>query len=163
MGAAGRWNIDMSRFAREDRPPPEYLSLSYYEIWLAGLERLLAEHADADSACCAAEDVRRDARRAAARRTVRRRARARSRSATACARGTSTRARHTRLPRYARGKVGTVERVHGCHVFPDSNAQRRGEDPQWLYTVRFSAHELWGRRRRGRGLHRRLRALPRAA
>jgi len=35
--------------------------------------------------------------------------------------------------------------VHGCHVFPDSNARRLGEDPQWLYTVRFSAHELWGR------------------
>ena len=51
---------------------------------------------------------------------------------------------HTRLPRYARGKVGTVELVHGCHVFPDSNAQRLGEDPQWLYTVRFSARELWG-------------------
>ena len=32
----------MSRFARENRPPGEYLSLSYYEIWLAGLERLLA-------------------------------------------------------------------------------------------------------------------------
>ena len=69
---------------------------------------------------------------------------------------------HTRLPRYARGKVGTVERVHGCHVFPDSNARFDGEDPQWLYTVRFSARELWGTRRRGRGLDRRLRAVPRA-
>ena len=52
---------------------------------------------------------------------------------------------HTRLPRYARDKVGTVERVHGTHVFPDSNAHFAGEDPQWLYTVRFSARELWGR------------------
>ena len=43
LGACGRWNIDMSRFARENRPPGEYLSLSYYEIWLAGLERLLAD------------------------------------------------------------------------------------------------------------------------
>ena len=50
---------------------------------------------------------------------------------------------HTRLPRYARGKVGTVELVHGCHVFPDSNAQRLGEDPQWL-RPRASARELWG-------------------
>jgi len=52
---------------------------------------------------------------------------------------------HTRLPRYVRGHTGTVESVHGCHVFPDTNAHGRGEDPQWLYTVRFSAHELWGR------------------
>ena len=51
---------------------------------------------------------------------------------------------HTRLPRYARDKLGTVERVHGTHVFPDSNAHFAGEDPQWLYTVRFTAHELWG-------------------
>jgi hypothetical protein len=29
---------------------------------------------------------------------------------------------HTRLPRYVRGHVGVVERNHGCHVFPDSNA-----------------------------------------
>src|SRR5215472_13465891 len=43
MGRAGGWNIDMSRFAREDRPPEDYLGMSYYQIWLAGLERLLLE------------------------------------------------------------------------------------------------------------------------
>ena len=37
MGATGEWNLDASRFARESRPPSEYLSKSYYEIWLAGL------------------------------------------------------------------------------------------------------------------------------
>ena len=52
---------------------------------------------------------------------------------------------HTRLPRYARGKIGTVESVHGVHVFPDSNAHGRGEAPQWLYTVVFDAAEIWGR------------------
>ena len=51
---------------------------------------------------------------------------------------------HTRLPRYARGKSGVVEAVRGCFVFPDSNAHGGGEDPRWLYTVRFSAAELWG-------------------
>jgi len=51
---------------------------------------------------------------------------------------------HTRLPRYVRGHVGTIERVVGCHVFPDSNATGAGEDPQWLYTVRFDGRELWG-------------------
>jgi nitrile hydratase len=51
---------------------------------------------------------------------------------------------HTRLPRYVRGRLGTIERVIGCHVFPDSNAQGAGENPQWLYTVRFDGRELWG-------------------
>jgi nitrile hydratase len=51
---------------------------------------------------------------------------------------------HTRLPRYARGKEGVIERVHGAHVFPDTNAHREGENPQWLYTVRFTGRALWG-------------------
>lgn len=51
---------------------------------------------------------------------------------------------HTRLPGYARGKCGIVERAHGAHVFADTNAQGLGEQPQWLYTVVFEATELWG-------------------
>ena len=51
---------------------------------------------------------------------------------------------HTRLPRYARNHVGTIERDHGAHVFPDTNAQLAGEAPETLYTVRFTARELWG-------------------
>jgi nitrile hydratase len=50
----------------------------------------------------------------------------------------------TRVPRYARGHVGGVERLHGAHIFPDSVVAGKGEDPQWLYTVRFDAQELWG-------------------
>ena len=37
-----------------------------------------------------------------------------------------------------------IERAHGAHVFPDTNALYQGENPQPLYTVRFSARELWG-------------------
>jgi nitrile hydratase len=64
--------------------------------------------------------------------------------------GDSVRARvihprtHTRLPRYVRGHVGTVVHVHGAHVYPDAHAHGGGEDPQWLYTVRFEGRELWG-------------------
>ena len=43
MAMPGEWNIDMSRFARENRPPDDYLSKTYYQIWLAGLERLMLE------------------------------------------------------------------------------------------------------------------------
>jgi hypothetical protein len=51
---------------------------------------------------------------------------------------------HTRLPRYVRGKVGTIELLHGAHVFPDTNSLGQGENPQWLYTVCFGGTELWG-------------------
>ena len=51
---------------------------------------------------------------------------------------------HTRLPRYARGKRGVVVRHHGIFVFPDTNAHFLGEQPQHLYSVRFTARELWG-------------------
>jgi nitrile hydratase subunit beta len=51
---------------------------------------------------------------------------------------------HTRLPGYVRGKVGTITRVHGPHVFADTNAQGLGEQPQPLYNVAFEGSELWG-------------------
>jgi nitrile hydratase len=64
--------------------------------------------------------------------------------------GQSVRARninpegHTRLPRYARGKIGEIHLHHGVYVFPDTNAHFRGENPQHVYSVRFTARELWG-------------------
>jgi nitrile hydratase len=51
---------------------------------------------------------------------------------------------HTRLPRYARGKLGAIDRDHGVFVFPDTNAHYLGEKPQHVYSVRFAARELWG-------------------
>jgi nitrile hydratase subunit beta len=51
---------------------------------------------------------------------------------------------HTRLPRYVRGKRGTVQRVYPAYVFPDTNAVGAGEQPQHVYAVSFSARELWG-------------------
>jgi nitrile hydratase len=159
MGATGEWNIDASRFARENRPPDEYLDKSYYEIWLAGLERLLAERGlatDAELTAGRALEPRKPVRRILTSGDV----------AVALGRGSPTnrqaprpaafhvgdrvRARninpltHTRLPRYVRGRLGTVTATHGCHVFPDTSARGLGEEPQWLYTVSFDARELWG-------------------
>jgi len=51
---------------------------------------------------------------------------------------------HTRLPRYARGKLGVVYWDHGVFVFPDTHAHREGAKPQHCYSVRFTAEELWG-------------------
>jgi len=160
MSMPGGWNIDMSRFAREDRPPAEYRSLSYYQIWLAGLERLVLERQ-----LIAADEVAAGKSLHPAKPVTRRltsdgvaamlhRGGPTEREVTRPARfavGTRVRAKtinpptHTRLPGYVRGHVGTIERVLGYHVFPDSNATGKGEDPQWLYTVKFDGPELWGK------------------
>jgi nitrile hydratase beta subunit len=159
MGATGQWNLDASRYARESLPPREYLSKTYYEIWLAGLERLAAERGLVSEEELAAgrplvpprpieRTLAADAVEAALRRggPTEREPAGPARFAV----GDRVRARnmhpasHTRLPRYVRGRTGTVEAVHGAHVFPDAHAHGGGEDPQWLYTVRFDARELWG-------------------
>jgi nitrile hydratase len=51
---------------------------------------------------------------------------------------------HTRLPRYARGRHGVIDRDHGVFIFADTNAMSRDKKPQHLYNVRFAARELWG-------------------
>lgn len=51
---------------------------------------------------------------------------------------------HTRIPRYIRGKRGTVDRDHGVFIFPDAHAAGRGKQPQHCYSVRFGAREVWG-------------------
>ncbi len=156
-GALGRWNIDRSRGTRESLPPEEYLAKSYYDIWLTALERLLQEtglvtarelssgvaEGPGGAAPLTAEAVPGTLRRGGpVDRTPR--------GAPAFSAGDAVRtsgadpAHHTRLPRYARGRVGTVTRVLGHHVFPDSNARGLGEDPRWLYQVRFDARELFG-------------------
>jgi nitrile hydratase len=161
MARPGGWNIDMSRHARENRPPLDYLSKSYYQIWLAGLTQLLAERglvsaeelaaghslspALADRPILTADLVDQVLRQGGP--TLRT-----NEGYPLFSLGQNVRARHlhptghTRLPRYVRGHVGVIETIHGCHVFPDSNAHGHGEAPQWLYTVRFSASELWGER-----------------
>jgi nitrile hydratase beta subunit len=159
MGATGEWNLDASRFARENRPPADYLSRTYYEIWLGGLERLLAdtalvapEEVDAGRALEPARPVKRTLAAADAAQMLRSGGPTNRHPPRAArfALGDRVRLRnmhppgHTRLPRYVRGHVGTVVLVHGCHVFPDVNAHGGGEDPQWLYTVRFDGRELWG-------------------
>lgn len=158
MAKPGGWNIDQSRFAREDRPPQDYLSRSYYQIWLAGLERLLAERGLVTSDEIAAGHALHPAKAVPVLKAdevapMLRRGAPSARASTGPARfapGDRVRARdihppgHTRLPRYVRGQVGTIALLHGCHVFPDSNAGGTGESPQWLYTVTFSGAALWG-------------------
>jgi nitrile hydratase len=169
MNATGMWNIDMVRHARERIPPADYLAASYYEKWFKGLERLLVERGLATQA-----EI--DTGRSLAPPANLKRVLSPAEVPGALAKGTTydraptgpalfkagdkVRARvmnplgHTRLPRYVRGKSGTIARVHGVHVFPDANSKGEGEDPRWLYSVAFDAREIWGPEAKpGDGIH----------
>ncbi|MGV3571462.1 MAG: nitrile hydratase subunit beta [Ramlibacter sp.] len=157
MGATGSWNIDMSRSARETLP--DYARLSYYRIWLAALEKLMLERGQVfDDELAAGRMLHPPAPVA--------RVLQAGQVAPALAKGSPTLradgpaalfqpgqrvrtragavAHHTRLPGYVRGKRGTIERLHGNHVFADTHAQGLGERPEPLYTVVFDGAELWG-------------------
>jgi nitrile hydratase len=152
-------NIDANRISRETLPPAIYLAASYYEIWIRGLETSLLKQGFITPNDLAAGDAVDPA-------PMPRRVLTATEVPAALARGgpcdrplvvpprfaVGDRVRtrnfhpvhHTRLPRYARGKVGRVEARHGGYVFPDTNAHFEGENPQHLYTVVFAAAELWG-------------------
>jgi len=159
MGATGTWNIDSSRFARESLPPPVYLTSSYYKIWTLGLEKLLVDNSlvspeelDAGKPLGPSQPLTRVLKVENVAATLQKGGPA-NRPETQPARfkaGDRVRTRrmnpehHTRLPRYARDAVGTVETVHGVHVFPDTNARGLGEQPTWLYGIVFKGTDIWG-------------------
>ena len=159
MAMPGGWNIDMSRFARENRPPAEYLAMSYYQVWFAALETMLKQRGlvaddeiDAGHSLHPPKPVARTLSPGDVAQVLYRGAPTERKTESAAKFKAGDRVRtktinpvtHTRLPRYVRGRAGTIERVIGYHVFPDSNARGVGENPQWLYTVRFDGCELWG-------------------
>jgi nitrile hydratase subunit beta len=159
LGAAGAFNLDMFRFAQESLPPQVYLESSYYQRWLRGLERLLTVRGFVAPAEVIESHAQQPAKQLKhgkftiddVERVMVRGKFGRHQQAPAKFKlDDRVRARnihpltHTRLPRYARGRVGVIERNHGCHVFPDSSAIDDGENPQWLYTVVFDGRELWG-------------------
>jgi nitrile hydratase subunit beta len=159
IGVFRAWTIDTSRYAIELLSPAVYLTASYYERWFLRNQRLLIERGLIDADEVAAGRALRPGKSLTPGRftladveKVRRRG-SYGRPAPAPARfkvGDRVRTKnihpttHTRLPRYARGHFGVVERLHGAHIFPDSVVAGKGEDPQWLYTVRFDGQELWG-------------------
>ena len=158
IGDVGGWTLDDDRAACESMHPGAYIATSYYEHWLSGIEILLEKHGLATP-----QEISSGHAVAAAKRVTPTPADAVWQAVTAPGSyerklsqppgfkpGDRVRARlmnpahHTRLPRYLRGHVGEIVHWHGAHVFPDSNASGRGEDPRHLYTVRFSAAAIWG-------------------
>jgi nitrile hydratase len=158
MNFCGAYNIDMSRAAQEALPPPVYLRADYYSRWAMGIERNVvargfagADELAAGHALRPGKPVKRKLTPADIDKVMTRGSYGRPAPAPARFKlGDRVRMKnihpktHTRLPRYVRGHVGEIVHVHGCHVFPDSVAIDQGENPQWLYTVRFNSHELWG-------------------
>src|SRR5580765_8163578 len=172
--AIGRlFNIDEFRHSIERMEPAHYLGSSYYERWLDGLARVLVEKDVVTSKELderAASFRARPEAPAAGPGQGPRGARTPGDGdglqsplnfvPASTVRSSSERPRyapgdrvvtrsvhppgHTRLPRYARGKPGLIHRLHGVHVFPDTNAHGLGERPQPLYSVRFDARALWG-------------------
>jgi len=159
------------RGAIEALPPETYLAVSYYEKWLRSKENLLAQAGLIDPAELDArtrhfmanpdeQPVRRDD--PGQRRAMRERLDGRYPAETGAAIepafsvGDGVKVSvfnpsgHTRVPRYVRGKAGTVQRFYGVHDFEDVGC---GDVPpqQPIYSVRFEAVELWGDAVDGRG------------
>lgn len=162
-GSLGKWNIDVSRHARECLAPKDYTAFSYYEKWMGGLASLLiqtgvvsreelAGKSEAQISDLATKKLTPDqvvgvlARGGPANRI--------SNVAPVFEIGVSVMTRkiaenvlvsggHTRLPTYVAGAVGRILRYHGTHVLPDSNAHGLGEAPEPLYAVVFPAAQLW--------------------
>lgn len=160
IGMTGSWNIDEARHMRERQDPMNYWCSSYHEMrhyaligQLVALGLISAEEEAAGRMSLPAKPLKRvpaAATIAAILATGGPAQRSTSRpqgfNIGDPIRTTNINPQgHTRLPRYARGRAGEIVTVHGAHVFPDSSAHGLGEDPHWLYTVRFSAWELWGK------------------
>lgn len=155
-------NSDQFRHAIERIDPVAYLTHGYYGRWLGGIETLLREAGVVDAAALEARlaELGGDPAAPAAARPAERPDPVPPATAAGTRRviadpprfavGARVRTRahgtagHTRLPGYARGRIGRIVQQHGGWVFPDSNAHGRGEQPQHLYTVAFTGDELWG-------------------
>jgi nitrile hydratase beta subunit len=159
MRAWRKWSLDTDRHGIELLDPVDYLRMSYYERWLKRLEIQVVKYGfvtkeELESGKAAPGSIKATPALTLATSagwlsrgipssqdpqvrpsfTVGQRVRARNINPLG----------HTRLPRYARGKTGVVHRDHGVYVFPDTNAHFRGEKRQHVYSVRFTAGELWG-------------------
>jgi nitrile hydratase beta subunit len=157
MHYATGWSVDKSRATQERLAPRVYLAVSYYQRWLLALEQnaieaglITRDEIDAGRSLRPGKPLPNSLRPATVKseppldfsRAAPRSARFKPGDTVRTINDQPT--THTRLPRYARGRLGTVEAIRGYHVYPDAMTTGRGEDPHWLYTVVFAGKELWG-------------------
>jgi nitrile hydratase len=147
FGIANALSLSDDHFRQEIErvPPADYLRASYYELWYRSYSALLQQRGlPSHSAPLRPEQAlqmiegggstRMPSEGIVARFAVGDPVVARNINPTG----------HTRLPRYARGKVGIVHANRGVFSFADSNARGDGPCPQHLYTVAFAGEVLWG-------------------
>jgi len=154
-----KWNLDAWRHDIELLPPADYLRMSYYQKWLAAMEKRVVKYGLVTKEEMESGKPAHGSAKATPAYTVAMARAASSRGIPSSKDasiaplfhvGEHVRARninpvgHTRLPRYARGKTGQIIRDHGVYLFPDTNARFEGEKRQHIYSVRFRARELWG-------------------
>ena len=159
LGAWGEWNIDAGRYTLEQLDPALYLSSSYYQRWLYRTENLLVDHGLVSREEIETPPANRNTKNPReplsldyilTRQRNTRSARLNDDVAPRYHMGDQVRARnihpkgHTRIPRYVRGRLGVIDRDHGVFIFPDTNAVFAGKRPQHLYSVCFTAREIWG-------------------
>lgn len=162
---AGFFGVDQFRYGIEQMHPADYLSSPYYEHWVHSVEHFgvakgvldpdeldrrtqyylenpdapLPERADpdllafVDGVVKAGASAKRDSDKTAKfavgdQVTVM----------------SDSPAGHTRRARYIRGRTGVITIAHGTFIYPDTAGNGAGEDPQHVYTVQFTAQELWG-------------------
>ena len=128
------FNLDEMRHAIERMGQARYLETSYYEHWLAALETLVVEKGLVSGQPRPSGPDPTDAPVLQPRYSLGQAVRTKNLNPPG----------HTRLPRYARAKVGTVDRISGPFLLPDANAHGGGHIWQPVYTVRFASAELWG-------------------
>jgi len=148
LGSAGV-NVDEFRHAIERIPPARYLASSYYERWLLAVETLLLERGivtrEELNSLPAPERAEEPAPAKLTKKAAKPRTRAKFKPGDRVRVRNTNPAGHTRSPRYVRGKSGIIRRDHGIYVLADSNAHHAGENRQHVYSVEFTARELWGR------------------
>lgn len=146
-GFLGQWNIDVSRHARERQHPAVYLSNSYYQTWLAGLDNLLQDTGLLDNTSLQGQAIQADQVTAILSKGGPADMPAQGEPAFAVADKVQVTwqhtTAHTRVPRYVAGRLGSINAVRGFHIFADANAQGE-KHGAFLYSVAFKAQDLWG-------------------
>ena len=159
MGA-GIFVTDEVRYMTETIPPKDYLSFKYYEKWLYSLEQMMLHknvitQQELESGAVSEPDLAAGIEAASLERMqygmknrmpvfVDTDSPPRFKTGDAIIARNINPLHHTRLPRYIRGRRGVVEMDHGIFLLPDTNAHGGPDKPQHVYSVRFSARELWG-------------------
>ncbi len=156
-GMIGQWNLDQSRFARECTDHVHYLSSTYYEHWLHGLELLLLQNGmiteqelekgcstrDANQQAATPERVKEILQTGAPTLLPEQAPNRFTMDQTVVVINENTKS-HTRVPSYIKGVRGKITHLHGTHIYADEHAKSGNKTPEHLYSVRFEGTDIWG-------------------